>query len=202
MTCYGKAADLSLRNEDMPTAVELFKKVFQNICFILNIIAFISLFLIFFAFCFFSLSSSFFLSSPIYVQVAITYLDIPDVDRAANSLITAAKAMNNEESKELFKEACDLIWNGEDNLDDIKVGACAHEVFENYFEYLIKIGDFEEARKMLPSFVAILRHNDMGHTLCKAHLCSAILDMQNGDFVRAQVLKIDRYFVWFSFFPF
>jgi hypothetical protein len=119
----------------------------------------------------------------------MTYLDIPDVQRAADSLVSAAKVLNNAiESKQLFKEACDLIWDGRDDLNDLKISARAHEVFECYFEHLINYELFDEARLMLPLFVKMLKKNEMGASTNKAHLTAAILDMRNGDFVHAQVL--------------
>jgi tetratricopeptide (TPR) repeat protein len=150
LTSYGKAADLSLRERDIPVASKMFRKV------------------------------------------AETYISIGALDRAADSLVTAAKALDGEGSNQLFSDACDMIWDSTEDLEDIKVGARAHEVFETYVEFLIKNRDFKNARVVLPRYIAMLRKNEMSASLCKAHLTSAILDMAEGDMVQAQEAFMTR----------
>jgi hypothetical protein len=125
-------------------------------------------------------------------QVAAALVESGDRQRAAEAIVAAAKLSARPDARGLFREACDLVYDGSEPADGVKFAATAHEVFGETVDFFLAGGELGEARRAYPRYLAVLQANGLGPTLHKAYLCQSILELEAGDPVKAYALFMEH----------
>ncbi|KAL3659680.1 hypothetical protein V7S43_015355 [Phytophthora oleae] len=121
-----------------------------------------------------------------YETASSLYVDMGELGKAADALVKGAQACEAHGSD--ADDVLPLYWRACDLLEAQDKPHFAVETFRKTLSFLVKVGKYSEAVKLLDRLTALYEAMDQRHNVHKMHLSQVILMLASGDVPAADAL--------------